>query len=271
MWSYSVLLRYGVGTYAVLLGSYLAACLPFAVLDRSGFATRWRIQPSPPRQDVAAAKRMVVLNFAWLLPAVLAASPLLRLLFPSDAQPPPLASAPFTALAWFVLHDLSFYCYHRTLHEVPWLYVSVHKPHHKFTAPFAWTSHAVHPAEMALQAAGAMAGPLLWARLYGLPVRAWWCWLALVQAQGVMDHSGYDLPAPLDCFGMLPGFGGTRFHDDHHRYFTGNYAAALSLIDDLMGTRLRVEPRGGAGAGRGASAVVRAVEPARWDWKRDGF
>ena len=69
-----------------------------------------------------------------------------------------------------------------------------------------------------------------------------------MQLQGVMDHSGYDLPAPWDCFGMLPGFGGTKFHDEHHQYFQGNYAAALSVIDDVMGTRLQPRrPRGPTG------------------------
>ena len=234
---------YGLGTYAVLLGSWFAACAPFLLLDATGAADRHRIQRtavawSSPRVRAEAA-RMVLINWAWLLPTVVAAAPALAHLFPSDAPSPSLARAPLVAALWFVLHDLAFYCYHRTLHEVPWLYVRIHKPHHMVTAPFCWSSHAVHPVEMMLQSVGAMSGPLAWAALFGLPVRAWWCWLALVQLQGVMDHSGYDLPAPWECFGMLPGFGGTKFHDDHHQYFQGNYAAALSVIDEVMGTRLQ--------------------------------
>mmetsp|Transcript_10175 Transcript_10175/g.22053 ORF Transcript_10175/g.22053 Transcript_10175/m.22053 type:complete len:191 (-) Transcript_10175:76-648(-) len=182
---------------------------------------------------------MVLINWAWVIPTTILAAPVLSSLFPMSAPAPTLMRAPLIAVLWFILHDMSFYCYHRTLHEVPWLYKWFHKPHHMCTAPFAWSSHATHPVEMMLQSIGAMTGPLIWAALYGLPIYAWWCWLALVQLQGVMDHSGYDFPAPFDCFAMLPGFGGTKFHDEHHKYFNGNYAAAFSVIDDVMGTRLK--------------------------------
>jgi hypothetical protein len=74
-------------------------------------------------------------------------------------------SWPFLALKMsfcFVLDDVCFYCYHRLLHSSKFgLYERFHKPHHLFKAPFAWTSHAVHPVEMALQSVGTMAGPLL--------------------------------------------------------------------------------------------------------------
>ena len=268
-------LLYGLGTYAVLLGSWLIACAPFALLDATGWAERYRIQKTADGKRVqaftspqvrAVARRLVLVNWAWLLPAVVLAAPLLRRLFPEDAPAPALARLPVVFLVWYVLHDMSFYCCaplapppvpprgpaappstgprapvadHRTLHEVPWLYRRFHKPHHLCTSPFAWSSHAVHPVEMMLQSVGAMTGPLIWSALYGLPIRTWWCWLALVQLQGVMDHTGYELPGFLDPFARLPGFGGTKFHDDHHKYFMGNYAAAFSIIDDVMGTRLR--------------------------------
>jgi len=249
----AVYLHYGLGTYAVLLGSWLAACAPFFLLDRLHLVERYRIQRTPDGKRVPAAcdprvkaeaKRLVLTNWTWLLPAVLAAAPVLKRLFPADAAPPAWQFVLPIALLWFVLHDCSFYCYHRTLHEVPWLYRRFHKPHHRLTAPFAWGSHAVHPVEMALQSLGAMSGPLLWSIVFGLPVHAWWLWLALIQIQGVMDHSGYALPLPFDVFAMLPGFGGTRFHDEHHQYFNGNYAAALSVIDDVMGTRLKPKRHG---------------------------
>ena len=221
-------------------------------MDQIRPADTLRIQQAPGGGRVKAAMcprvrakalRLVLFNWVLLLPVVVCAAPLLRRLFPTDAELPRLYLAPLTGLLWFLLHDISFYCYHRTLHEVPWLYRRFHKPHHVLTAPFAWGSHAVHPVELALQSIGAMTGPLLWSVLYGLPLHAWWVWLSIVQLQGVLDHTGFALPHPFDLFALLPGFGGTKFHDEHHQYFHGNYAAAISWIDDFMGTRIEAGGR----------------------------
>jgi sterol desaturase/sphingolipid hydroxylase (fatty acid hydroxylase superfamily) len=237
------LLFYGLGTYLVLLASWSCTCLPFFAIDRFRLLDKHRIQkgseggPAPAAISPAvhaAARKMVLINWSWLLPATLAGAPVLRQLFPVNAPAPPLWQAPFLAYLWFILHDVSFYCYHRTLHEVPGLYRRFHKPHHILTAPFAWGSHAVHPVEMLLQSIGALAGPLIWSFAFGLPIKVVWAWVALIQVQGVWDHSGYDLP--LDVFKVVPGFGGTTFHDDHHKHFTCNYAAAFSAIDYFMGT-----------------------------------
>lgn len=236
---------YGVGTYVSVVGAWTCAVLFFAAVRHAGMWEKYRIQPRPGAADTPALRRtaagMVAFNWAWLLPATLAGGPVLRELFPASAAPPPAWQAPFIVLLWFVLHDLGFYTYHRILHEVPWLYNRVHKRHHLFTAPFAWMSTALHPAEMLLQTVGAMSGPLLWAGTCGLPVTVLWAWLALIMVQGVFDHCGYDLP--WDPFSLLPGAGGAPFHDDHHKMFTVNYAAVFSVIDDTFGTSRRCKER----------------------------
>ena len=101
--------------------------------------------------------------------------------------------------------------YHRWLHADRDRYIRFHKPHHIFTAPFCWTSHAVHPVEMLLQSVGAMVGPVF----LGMNLRTLWVWLAVRQWQGVLDHTGYELP--IDPIGWIPGVGGTKFHDNHHK------------------------------------------------------
>ena len=133
---------------------------------------------------------------------------------------------------------------------MPWLYRRFHKPHHRLTAPFAWGSHAVHPVEMLLQSGGAMAGPATWSCLYGgIPVHAWWVWLCVIQMQGVMDHSGFELPPPFDVWAMLPGFGGTKFHDEHHQSATRSSApGANDSVHGVLTPRPQVlqrELRGG--------------------------
>jgi methylsterol monooxygenase len=247
-WSGDTVLLYGVGTYCVLLGSWAASSAPFVALNHFGIAERYRMQPasgggSPVSSEIyKIALRMVSTNWILVFVAVTLGAPVIKWLFPADA-PTAVACTLTRSLGvivlWFFLHDFSFYWYHRVLHEVPSLYRRFHKPHHIFTAPFGWMSHATHPVELTLQSVGGMAGPLIWSFAYGLNLKTWWAWLALIQVQGVMDHCGYEFPWPLDLFGCLPGLGGTAFHDDHHRLFTCNYAAVFSVIDHIFGTSRR--------------------------------
>ena len=66
-----------------------------------------------------------------------------------------------------------------------------------------------------------MAGPVLLAATAGFSLEEWWAWLAVRQLQGVLDHTGYGIWwLEFPGFGLLPGiFGGTEFHDEHHRLF----------------------------------------------------
>lgn len=244
-WDLQTVLYYGLGTYTAVVGSWGLACSFFKVIEAAPWAQPYRVQKSPNGGAVAAnvdpekrqlALQMVCINWAWLLPLSLLGGPVLKTIFEDTAAPPPLWQAPFVALLWFVLHDVSFYSYHRLMHEVPWMYKRFHKQHHMFTAPWAWSATAVHPVEMMCESVGGLFGPLLWAFTVGLPIYCFWLWLGLIQIQGVYDHCGFDLPLPWDIFGVLPGFGGTQHHDDHHQYYTCNYAAVFSFIDEFMGT-----------------------------------
>eukprot|EP00929_Paragymnodinium_shiwhaense_P015331 TRINITY_DN123405_c0_g1_i1.p1 TRINITY_DN123405_c0_g1~~TRINITY_DN123405_c0_g1_i1.p1 ORF type:complete len:256 (-),score=25.18 TRINITY_DN123405_c0_g1_i1:183-950(-) len=238
---------HGLGTYGVLLLSWVAACLPFHIMDHFGLEQHRRVQPKAERFGAglaAKARAMVVLNWSWLICAVVAASPLLEHREVAESRGTGLLAtvAPTACIAakvalCFLIDDCSFYAYHRALHSHGSLYEHFHKPHHVFKAPFAWTSHAVHPVEMLLQSVGTMSGPLV----LGMSKHELWAWLALRQLQGVLDHTGYDWPlVEFPGFGLAPSiFGGTAFHDDHHKYFNGNYASCFSFLDELFSTRLR--------------------------------
>lgn len=41
---------------------------------------------------------------------------------------------PVRIFTWLIVMDLAFYCYHRTCHEVPWLW-SIHQKHHATKHP----------------------------------------------------------------------------------------------------------------------------------------
>lgn len=247
------LIFYGIGTYMVLLLSWLVMCISFEVVDRTGIFEQWKLQPSQVDSTLRwKAIKMSLTNFAWLPFALLFASPLIsqriRLNNIDDSMDlntiisnvvkndihkgynNGICTISIQILLSFILDDCCFYIYHRILHSHKFLYGHFHKQHHEFTMPFAWTSHAVHPVEMLLQSIGAMAGPVIFA----MELRVFWLWLALRQWQGILDHIGYELP--FDILHYIPGIGGTKFHDDHHKYFTMNYASCFSIIDDIFGT-----------------------------------
>jgi len=235
-------------TYGVLLASWVGCCLPFEIMDRFRLFAEYKIQDRPidPRHREIAF-RMAALNWTWLPFALLFASPLLAARFPEielSAQSMPWSIILLQFITCFIVDDLCFYFYHRALHEIKPLYIRFHKPHHIFTAPFVWTSHAVHPVEMLLQAVGTMLGPICWSfSSYGMPAKIYWAWLAIRQLQGVLDHTGYHFK--LDPLTWIPGCGGTKFHDDHHKYFVCNYASAFSAIDHFFGTTMEAKQAAG--------------------------
>ena len=235
---------FALSTYGVLVASWLLPCLLFDAIEP--YIQKYKINPNVVIKPELRRKaiRMSVGNFAWLPFALLVAAPFLKAKFDPSST---LDGAAFALLTFvqvatsFVVDDVCFYAYHRVLHEVKYLYVRFHKPHHAFIHPFVWSSHAVHPVEMLLQAIGGMLGPLLWASFspYGMHRISFWTWLGVRQLQGVLDHTGYD----VDPFEYIPGVGGTRAHDDHHKYFVKNYASMFSIIDDIFGTSSRPQKK----------------------------
>lgn len=136
-------MTFGLYTYGVLLGSYVLSCLPFEIMHQMRLFEDKRIQPARKCTDEIRSKAftMVTFNFSWLLILLIMASPLLERLFPAEGS----STVPSThicllqVLLSLVVDDMCFYCYHRYLHVNKALYHSLHKPHHVFKAPFAWT------------------------------------------------------------------------------------------------------------------------------------
>ena len=234
LYNFQTIWLYGITTYLILLSSWLICCITFEFIEFVGIWAERRIQ-SPPKWSLKKkAIKMSITNWLWL-PFVLAlVSPFLEYRFPIKNFELS-CNLVFKMIFFFLLDDVWFYFYHRFLHLNPTLYKKYHKPHHAFTAPFCWTSHAVHPVEMMLQSFGTFLGPVF----FKMSLVELWLWFILRQTHGVLDHIGYELPWYLDLLSCLPGVGGTKFHDDHHKYFNVNFASCFSFIDDFMGTNSR--------------------------------
>lgn len=171
-------------------------------------------------------------------------------------RPRGLAFAALITVVYFLLTDVSLYWTHRLFHA-PLLFRLIHRWHHRFAAPTAFTAAAMHPVEFATYQALALAP------LFFLPVHVAGVIAVLVYQNVValVDHSG------VDARSWIPWQPPARFHDDHHAYFHVNFGQTLGIWDRLFGTHRRegrrygVEVFGGKGealpgAGAGPAPLV---------------
>jgi lathosterol oxidase len=132
----------------------------------------------------------------------------------------------------FIVHDTYFYFTHRLMHH-PKLFKTFHLLHHRSTNPSPWTAFAFNPLE-AIVEAGIFA--LL---LMIMPLCGWHLFgFFLVQMlYNVYGHLGWEL--------YPKGFNRSRFgkwintsvnHNQHHKFFKGNYSLYFLWWDRLFGT-----------------------------------
>lgn len=134
--------------------------------------------------------------------------------------------------AYFFLFDTYFYWLHRWMHNEP-VYSWVHKLHHKSTSPNLLTTLSVNPLESIIN------GGFVPLFLTAFTVHD--ATLALILPtniiMGLYVHSGYEfLPRWWNRNWATKWFITATFHDQHHRYFTGNFGGYTTIWDRLCGT-----------------------------------
>jgi lathosterol oxidase len=119
---------------------------------------------------------------------------------------------------------------HRLLHRKI-LFRYIHRVHHRWTSPTAFTAPAMHPLEFALYQS------IMLAPLFFLPIHVVGLVTVLVYQNTIafLDHSGVALGS------VLPWQPPPRFHDDHHVHFHVNYGQTLGLWDRVFGTWRRAD------------------------------
>ncbi|CAL4178398.1 unnamed protein product [Meganyctiphanes norvegica] len=130
----------------------------------------------------------------------------------------------------FTWQDYLTYWMHRLMH-VPWLYKRVHKVHHAYKQPTAFSVTAFHPVELiCLQA-------ILWSPMFIFPLH-WSVFVGIlmyVYYHGLLDHSGINFKAQWwqpwqpDCI----------FHDDHHHHTHYNFGVNIGTWDKIYGTQFK--------------------------------
>lgn len=131
----------------------------------------------------------------------------------------------------FLFQDGAAYYVHRLSH-IPMLYKRIHKHHHRYHSPTAFSASAMHPFEfVAYQCI--FASPMFFVPIYS---GAFVMLLFYGYYYGMVDHSGIMMEA------VWPWQPESLFHDDHHKYFHTNFGFNTKLWDWLHDT-LRQETR----------------------------
>ncbi|KAF3654978.1 Methylsterol monooxygenase 2-1 [Capsicum annuum] len=102
-----------------------------------------------------------------------------------------------------------------------------------YATPFGLTSEYAHPAEILFLGAATIVGPAL----TGPHLITIYLWVSLRILETVEAHSGYHFPWSPSNF--LPLYGGSDFHDYHHRLLytkSGNYSSTFVYMDWIFGT-----------------------------------
>ncbi|BCS21446.1 sterol desaturase family protein [Aspergillus puulaauensis] len=219
---------------------YFGRCLPWVIADAlPNIFRRFKIQdhkaPPSASDQWTCVKYILAIHFIVELPLIVLFHPMMELCGVHYTLPFPKLSVIAAQIAlFFIVEDTYHYWLHRAMHWGP-LYRSIHRVHHQYAAPFGLTAEYASPAETFLLGLGTICPPLLLGyvtdNVHLITVLAW---MALRQLQAIDAHSGYDFPWSLRR--LIPFWGGADWHDDHHRYFRGNYSSSFMYWDVLMGT-----------------------------------
>lgn len=132
----------------------------------------------------------------------------------------------------FILHDTYFYWTHRLMHH-PRLFRYFHLVHHLSTNPSPWAAYAFHPLE-AIVEVGIFA-----IFLFTVPVHVThiiiFFFLSIIY--NVYGHLGWELyPKGFNKTLIGRWINTSVSHNQHHKYFKGNYGLYFLFWDRWMNT-----------------------------------
>lgn len=149
-----------------------------------------------------------------------------------DSGPAPWWRIAGEYIVYFLLFDTWFYWFHRLMHREPF-YRWVHKLHHRSTSPNMLTTYSETPFEAFVN--GGFFPVFLCIFTVHDATAAMMVPTSLVL--GLYSHSGYEfLPRWWNRSWATKWFITATYHDQHHRYFTGNFGGYTTIWDRICGT-----------------------------------
>ena len=134
---------------------------------------------------------------------------------------------------YFFFYDATFYFVHRLMHINEWFYKWVHKTHHHSVVPNALSAFAVHPVESVIL--GLIT--VLFLCLFTVHSTSAIFIMPFAALMGFYVHAGYDFfPKWWYRVWWTKWLQTPTFHDQHHQYFSCNYAGFTTIWDRLFGT-----------------------------------
>ncbi|KMT05173.1 hypothetical protein BVRB_7g173210 [Beta vulgaris subsp. vulgaris] len=224
-----------VGSFILHESVFFLSGLPFIFLERGGYLSKYKIQAknNPPEAQEKCITRLLLYHFCVNLPVMLLSYPVFRAMGMRSSLPLPSWKEVVPQIVfYFILEDFVFYWGHRILHT-KWLYQHVHSVHHEYATPFGLTSEYAHPAEILFLGFATIVGPAI----TGPHLFTLWLWMVLRVLETVEAHCGYHFPWSPSNF--IPLYGGSDFHDYHHRLLytkSGNYSSTFMYMDRIFGT-----------------------------------
>ena len=130
------------------------------------------------------------------------------------------------------LHDTYFYWTHRLMHH-KFIFKIFHLVHHKSTNPSPWAAYAFHPLEAIVEAG------ILVIFLFVLPIHQihFFVFFFFAILYNVYGHLGWEIyPKDFNLTRVGKWINTSVSHNQHHKYFKGNYGLYFLFWDRIMGT-----------------------------------
>ncbi len=131
-----------------------------------------------------------------------------------------------------IMHDTYFYWTHRIMHH-KLLFKTFHLVHHKSTNPSPWAAYAFHPLEAVVEN-GIF---IVFAFSFPLHESHTPIFFLFSVIYNIYGHLGWELyPKGFNKSFIGKWVNTSVCHNQHHKYFKGNYSLYLLFWDRIMGT-----------------------------------
>jgi methylsterol monooxygenase len=165
LWMQNDVLATGILSFVMHEVVYFGRSLPWIIIDAIPYFNKYKIQKEkrPTFKEQWDCAMLVLLGHCTVeLPQIWLFHPIATYFGMDYGVPfPSMTKMAVQIIIFFIIEDAWHYCFHRALHY-GFLYKSIHKLHHTYSAPFGLTAEYASPIEVMLLGFGVVGTPILW-------------------------------------------------------------------------------------------------------------